>query len=328
MIEIFGLALQCSMIALFVGGLYGWWRIGRNGFGNQHRHTGSFMRNLENVLPTVDQQRPTWTPADFLIAFGFRIALPLFLASLLGVASPTNKKMDTPTLSVVEEEEAATVVREEATRDADRGQPQDQPSLVLTPTDLWIQLLAMFGSIVLTLSWLSILHRDSWRRIGFSTQTHLIKLGLKSTPIILSAVMVFSLLASAIVEYEHPVLESLLREQSFPFLLMTFAVTAIATPVFEEFLFRGLLQGSLQALADSDPSTETWKPEALWPLLLTSGLFALMHLGQGAAPIPIFILSLGLGFLYRQTGSLIPPIIVHMILNSVTLLDTLLTNSP
>ena len=94
--------------------------------------------------------------------------------------------------------------------------------------------------------------------------------------------MIFSLIASAIVEYEHPVLESLLREQSFSFWLMTFAVTAIATPVFEEFLFRGLLQGSLQALADSDPSTETWKPAALWPLLLTSGLFAVMHLGQGA----------------------------------------------
>lgn len=326
MIEIFGLVLQCLMIALFVSGLYGWWRLGRHGFGVKDRAAGSFLRNLESVLPAVDQKRPTWTPADFLIAFGFRIALPLFLASLLGVASPTDKKMDAPTSSSAETEEAAATVTDEANRDEDRGQLHDQRSVLLTPVDLLIQLLAMFGSILLTLSWLTIFHRDTWRRMGFSPQMHLIKLGLKSTPIILSAVMVFSLIASAIVEYEHPVLESLLREQSFSFWLMTFAVTAIATPVFEEFLFRGLLQGSLQALADSGASTETWKAESLWPLLLTSGLFALMHLGQGAAPIPIFILSLGLGFLYRQTGSLIPPIIVHMVLNSVTLLDTLLNS--
>ena len=326
MIEIFGLVLQCLMIAFFVSGLYGWWRLGRHGFGAKDRAAGSFLRNLESVLPAVDQQRPTWTPADFLIAFGFRIALPLFLASLLGVASPTDKKMDSPTPSMAETEQATAIATDEAKRDENRKQLQDQPSVMLSPTDLLIQLLAMFGSIVLTLSWLTILHSDSWRRIGFSPQLHLIQLGLKSTPIILSAVMIFSLIASAIVEYEHPVLESLLREQSFSFWLMTFAVTAIATPVFEEFLFRGLLQGSLQALADSDPSTATWKPAALWPLLLTSGLFAVMHLGQGAAPIPIFILSLGLGFLYRQTGSLVPPIIVHMILNSVTLLDTLLNS--
>ena len=78
---------------------------------------------------------------------------------------------------------------------------------------------------------------------------------------------------------------------------MTFAVTAIATPVFEEFLFRGLLQGSLQALADSDPSTATWKPAALWPLLLTSGLFAVMHLGQGFCANSDLHSFLGFGFL-------------------------------
>ena len=51
----------------------------------------------------------------------------------------------------------------------------------------------------------------------------------------------------------------------------------------------------------------------------------MVHLGgQGAAPIPLFFLALGLGFLYRQTGSLTPPILVHMILNGLTLVVTYL----
>ena len=67
-----------------------------------------------------------------------------------------------------------------------------------------------------------------------------------------------------------------------------------------------------------------WEPVSYWPLIAASLIFALMHLGQGAAPIPLFLLSVGLGYLYRQTGSLIPCIVLHMILNSITLLATLL----
>ena len=44
-----------------------------------------------------------------------------------------------------------------------------------------------------------------------------------------------------------------------------------------------------------------------------------MHLGQGAAPIPLFILAVGLGLLYQRTGRIVPCIIVHMLLNAMTL---------
>lgn len=74
-----------------------------------------------------------------------------------------------------------------------------------------------------------------------------------------------------------------------------------------------------------DPSTRTdWVPTAIWPLLVASLLFAVMHWGQGLAPIPLFFLSLGLGYLYRQTGSLIPSIVVHFVLNGFTMSATFL----
>lgn len=67
-----------------------------------------------------------------------------------------------------------------------------------------------------------------------------------------------------------------------------------------------------------------WTPTAVWPIVLTSVVFAVMHWGQGLAPIPLFFLSLGLGYLYRQTGSLVPPILVHFTLNGFTMCVTLL----
>jgi membrane protease YdiL (CAAX protease family) len=55
------------------------------------------------------------------------------------------------------------------------------------------------------------------------------------------------------------------------------------------------------------------------PILVTSLMFAASHLGQGAAPVPLFFLSVGLGYLYRQTGSIIPCIAVHFLLNFQTM---------
>ncbi len=55
------------------------------------------------------------------------------------------------------------------------------------------------------------------------------------------------------------------------------------------------------------------------PILLSSGLFALAHLGQGLAPIPLFVFGFALGYLYRRTGSLIPCITVHFLLNAFTM---------
>lgn len=75
----------------------------------------------------------------------------------------------------------------------------------------------------------------------------------------------------------------------------------------------------------ADPATRSdWTPTAIWPIVVASLLFAVMHWGQGLAPIPLFFLSLGLGYLYRQTGSLIPSIIVHFVLNGFTMSATLL----
>jgi membrane protease YdiL (CAAX protease family) len=52
--------------------------------------------------------------------------------------------------------------------------------------------------------------------------------------------------------------------------------------------------------------------------LISSLLFALLHVGQGPAPIPLFFLALVLGYLYHQTHRIWPGLIVHAGLNGLT----------
>jgi len=66
-------------------------------------------------------------------------------------------------------------------------------------------------------------------------------------------------------------------------------------------------------------SARSWITAAPWPIFLTSFLFAAAHMGQGAAPIPLFIFALALGYLYRKTGSIMPCIVLHMLLNMFSL---------
>ena len=313
MTELIRLLIQSSLIAIFLTGLVGWWRLGRWYFREGEGRQSTLSEKLNRLIVLSKQERPTWSPADFLLAFGLRILIAIFLVGVFTNSTGRSAASTSDSIAIVE-----TAANEEIASTSDSMEPILQ---------LTLQVAAITASILLTIGWLSILHRDSWRRLGFHGTAVEIKLALISTPLILSAVMLFSLIASAILEYEHPVLESIVQENSLAFIALTFVATALVTPVFEEFLFRGLLQGSLQAIADPMPETGEWQPISVWPILLSSFVFAVMHFpGQGAAPIPIFVLSLGLGYLYRQTGSLVPPIIVHVLLNSITLLDALMGN--
>lgn len=73
-------------------------------------------------------------------------------------------------------------------------------------------------------------------------------------------------------------------------------------------------------------ATDTLQP-AHWPIFVSSLLFAGLHLGQGPAPIPLFFMGIGLGYLYRQTHSLWPSLIVHVLLNGITICVTFLSSA-
>jgi len=54
-------------------------------------------------------------------------------------------------------------------------------------------------------------------------------------------------------------------------------------------------------LDDTSVETASAASPALWPILLSAGLFAALHATHGPDPIPLFLLALGLGYLYQRT---------------------------
>jgi membrane protease YdiL (CAAX protease family) len=58
---------------------------------------------------------------------------------------------------------------------------------------------------------------------------------------------------------------------------------------------------------------------SFWPVVVSAAIFGLAHIGQGPAPIPLFLFGLALGYVYRKTGSIMPCIVLHMLLNGFSM---------
>ncbi|MBS3780210.1 MAG: CPBP family intramembrane metalloprotease [Desulfovermiculus sp.] len=104
----------------------------------------------------------------------------------------------------------------------------------------------------------------------------------------------------------QPELERILTETSSPGLFILAAV--IIAPLVEEIFFRGFLFAGLK-------KRYTW----VSAMLISSGLFALLHLSPLAAPL-IFLLGLVFAYLYQQSGSIWPAVITHSLVNSLAVI--------
>lgn len=109
----------------------------------------------------------------------------------------------------------------------------------------------------------------------------------------------------------------IISESTSPFItILLLFCFAVIVSIFEEVLFRGILQSMIRGYLG--------KP---WPaILITSFLFALMHPWMHWPAI--FALSLGFGYAYERSGSLLRPIFMHIIFNSVSIITLLLTEIP
>lgn len=188
----------------------------------------------------------------------------------------------------------------------------------------------------------------AWTSIGWSFRRGDLSLGLLWSLLLIPPTLAVNFLVSMMVPYQHNVLDTLKIETSGIAIALVFFSTAVMTPIAEELMFRGLLQSALTRIASvlqvrrefadkktseqSEQAIENWKllqstdaNVPAWPIYASSGTFALMHFGQGAAPIPLFIFALGLGWLYHRTGRLWPSIIVHVMLNAMAIAITIAT---
>ncbi len=162
-----------------------------------------------------------------------------------------------------------------------------------------------------------------WRRY--------LKIGLVGFAVIVPPVVVLQGLLNAIwMESQHPIIIAYRASGDSRLLLWCTVAAVFTAPFVEEFFFRGVLQGwlerviakrseaeAMEAAEDVVAPLDARPPDASpVPILFSSMLFALVHIGSGPDVVPIFFLALGLGYLYRQTHSIWPGFIVHTLLNA------------
>jgi membrane protease YdiL (CAAX protease family) len=111
---------------------------------------------------------------------------------------------------------------------------------------------------------------------------------------------------------KHPTLEELVKASMMVKCFLVFS-TLVIVPVFEEMLFRGLIQSTLTAYLGQP-----------WPAIaITSLLFAAMHPSK-THWAGLFVLSICLGYAYEKSGSLFRPILIHVFFNTRTIITVLI----
>lgn len=80
---------------------------------------------------------------------------------------------------------------------------------------------------------------------------------------------------------------------------------SVIGPICEEIFFRGFLYKTLRS-----------KFNVRWGIFLNSIIFSFLHLTP-AGFLPIFVLSIMLSYIYEKTGSLIAPVALHIMHNSM-----------
>lgn len=193
---------------------------------------------------------------------------------------------------------------------------------------------------------------------------------------------------------KHPMMEMFKTSPDTGFFVVLVIAAAVVAPIFEELIFRVLLQGFLEKLFSfrgqpQDFVTETlfgWRPApapaplpasvaipeanvsdgityladaaqpdynpytpapivaasnepivlaefaddaaqpelrgvAAWaPIVISSAIFALLHLNHGPDWVALILLACGMGYLYQRTHSVIPSLVVHALLNGLSML--------
>lgn len=138
-------------------------------------------------------------------------------------------------------------------------------------------------------------------------------------------------------ETQHPFIEQAMSNPSLGILLAVAVSAVVVAPLFEETVFRLLLQGWLESAErrhviargavdaiDSYPTEATrptgWGglPVGWTPMLCSSVLFGLAHWGHGLDPIPLIGLGLILGYIYQRTHRVLPCMILHALFNAFT----------
>lgn len=200
-----------------------------------------------------------------------------------------------------------------------------QPAGAATATEFYANSAVELAGLAIGIFLMRFQARATWADLGLSTRHWGRDLALGLAAFLATVVPICGLqaLLENLVAYKHPLIEALRARPDTATLISTAVAALVAAPLFEEFLFRVLLQGWFEAIESRRRVMRLGLPgegPAWWPILLSAALFAMLHIGQGPAPIPLFFLALVLGYLYQRTHRIWPSLTTHFLLNAGSML--------
>jgi membrane protease YdiL (CAAX protease family) len=265
----------------------------------------------------------------------------------------------------------------------------DETKLTLADKELlvWANMVASLGLLAVALPLIALRTGAAWRDFGFSVRDlgTDVKLGLAG--FVMLAPPVYTIQIVLVYFWQpskHPLIEMFKQSPDASFFAILFIAAAVIAPIFEELIFRVLLQGFLEKvfafrgpaheLVFGSPSLATQVPPistadellsaaeitfltspadlevnpyaassivgeqvvpavlavgneqptlcgplAWLPIGISSIIFALMHYSHGPDWVPLILLATGMGFLYQRTHRVAPSLVVHALLNSLSM---------
>ena len=145
-------------------------------------------------------------------------------------------------------------------------------------------------------------------------------LAVAGLALLVAPLLSLAALLDRIVPYEHAIVDFLAAHRDPLSVGIVVFAAVVAAPIAEEFLFRRVLQGWLERRLPHQGG--------LTAVVLSSLAFAAAHVGQGLAWLPLFFFGLVVGYLARQTGSIVPGIILHALFNAVSVVLLLVQTAP
>lgn len=118
----------------------------------------------------------------------------------------------------------------------------------------------------------------------------------------------------------HELLQAIQRNPSAGVVAAVAISAVVVGPIFEELLFRAVVQTALGNTLRIIVASHQGREAAIrWTAILgTSVLFAMLHSPYSWPAI--FVLSVGLGYVYERRGHLVAPILMHSLFNGINVL--------
>lgn len=137
-----------------------------------------------------------------------------------------------------------------------------------------------------------------------------LRIAVAGVALLVAPLLAMASLLDGLVPYAHPIIDFMRSHRDTWSIGMVVASAVVAAPVAEEFFFRRVLQGWLEKILPGGDGRAA--------VAVAATIFAVAHLGQGLAFLPLFPLGLALGIIARRTGSVVPCILLHGLFNAVS----------